>query len=221
MGILRTEGPAPPATRLPISRRGWYTWLGTPLVRHHHNLSPMKSLTQLNLRCFPHTLLLLADKIVPEESHHPAEHQDDRYQPPYQAPLAGAVPAGAALHLLEVLSQYPSDERPLPPPSITKTLFVLWPRSLPPSAADPDSSEGLAHVERLTAALRRLVERFYTTTRQRMWVLQILMQGVAMDVELEEVFFSSLSFFSPVFFPLCVCVLVLVLCMLACWPVRL
>lgn len=96
------------------------------------------------------------------------------------------MPADSALYLLEVLSQYPSDERPLLPPTITKTLFVLWPRSLPPSAADPDSSEGLAHVERLTAALRRLVERFYTTTRQRMWVLQILMQGVAMDVELEE-----------------------------------
>ena len=160
-----------------------------------------------------------ADNITPKGSEPPQEQHE--YSSRAEAPAADAVPADSALYLLEVLSQYPSDERPLLPPTITKTLFVLWPRSLPRSAADPDSNEGLAHVERLTAALRRLVERFYTTTRQRMWVLQILMQGVAMDVELEEVFFSSLSFFSPVFFPLCVCVLVLVLCMLACWPVRL
>ena len=90
-------------------------------------------------------------------------------------------------------------EQSLPQSFFTKTLYVLWPRSLPPSAADPDSSEGLAHMERLAAALRQLVERHYTTTRQRMWELQALLQGVATDVDLEEVAFLSCvlcSFFS-------------------------
>ena len=76
------------------------------------------------------------------------------------------------------------------PSLVSKALFALWPRLLLLLPVEKQPQEEL--LRHVSTAVRRLVQRFCASPPERLWLLQALLQGVAVDLEMDEVFLPLL-----------------------------